>query len=1363
MNRLRSIYLLALLCLSLCAHADWQYHLAYNTVSHVALVDDKVYAIGNGALYSVDKNTEKIRTFSPTDGLHGLGLSNMCYDAASDQLLLIYSSGKIDIKHGEDIIYVDGLYKKDMTDNKTVNNITIHNGTAYLSTAFGIVTLNIKKQEIVDTYYIGDKATSVNVRDVVIQGDSIYALTDKWVGSAALADNLVDYRVWTRSTTSAIHFDSTKGKWAQDVNGDLWEADGDLGLKRTMGSTGEVLHYKPDAPLQNSPYRMNFDQGRLFVVPGGRWGSQNEKPGVLMVYDGTHWMNIIGSSIAAITGIPALDFMNTAVDPLDPSHFFVTSYGTGLYEFRGNEFYTVYFPSESNKLCSTAPELPYYYTRLDGAQFDADGTLYLQQSAACTGHIVRLLPNGQWEAMMLMQDNSPLTIGTPTEWKRDNRNPNIYYVPSCRSTPGLAIVDNNGTFEDNSDDKLVFRKQWTDQHGQEVKPELFYSIMQTQSGALWIATNAGPVIIPADVNMLESDRCLRIDIPDGDAPLLSNETINAFTEDSNGNIWIGTATSGVYVLSPDASLLMAHHTVESALLPSNAILSLAFNPTTKRVFVGTAEGLVSYADTYTPIEEVPDMHTEAIKDEMDGAMFRWRLHPAFNNVEHVAVGNNKVYALATGALFSVNKETEEMEVYTKLTGLSASTISHISYNHQTGKLLIIYSNGMIDLLSDDGTVVNMQDLYLKASTLSVTVRDICMNENKAYLAMQFGVVVVDMSRHEIADTYYIGAEASDVDVLHLAITQDSIYAYGADSTLYHASLSDNIIDFRYWKATPTDKAFSTLAAIEGHLYALSGTAIYTWQANHFTLYYTERPIDWMRAVSGRLICQVKDWYTVRLYPGGKIERIDTPYPSTDIDWDANSGTYWQTSTELGLCRLSDYQGFRPNGPIDNNAFEMTFAGPRLYVCPGGRWSDAAYRMGNLHIYDGMWNSWSAYYFGAAINRSWHDIVSVAVNPADPEEYYIASYGAGIVHMKNGLYYNHYDLNNSTLKPVSMDMPDPDEFIRVDGLYVDSLGYLWALNAGGYANSINVKSPEGVWKAYNIYSEGRRVELTTPGNIIPDRRDARYKWLYDQRTTQGVILHFDNGTPMNGADDVAMKRSYFYDQDAMQVVLSEVECLVQDQDNDIWIGTPSGIVIIQHSVDFLKENTCYRVKIPRNDGTNLADYLLGTEKINCIFVDGGNRKWIGTETSGLYLVSPDGLETIEHFTELNSPLLSNKIISLAAHPTTGELFIGTAAGIASYRSDASESQDDLKHVYAFPNPVRADYTGVITISGLMNNTAVNIIDGGGNLVCKTRSNGGIAVWNGLNQHGKRAATGIYTVLCNAGDGKSHTVAKIMVIN
>jgi len=170
-----------------------------------------------------------------------------------------------------------------------------------------------------------------------------------------------------------------------------------------------------------------------------------------------------------------------------------------------------------------------------------------------------------------------------------------------------------------------------------------------------------------------------------------------------------------------------------------------------------------------------------------------------------------------------------------------------------------------------------------------------------------------------------------------------------------------------------------------------------------------------------------------------------------------------------------------------------------------------------------------------------------------------------------------------------------------------------------------------------------------------------------------------------------------------------------------------------------------------------------EHIKSIAIDGANRKWIGTESSGVYLMSENGQQTIQHFTATNSPLLSNEILSIAINPNSGEVFFGTSQGIVSYQSDASNAGSTFGNVYAYPNPVRQNYTGMITITGLVANTQVKITDITGHLVCQTVSNGSLATWDGKDAHGKRVSTGVYLAICANADGSQSTITKILVIN
>jgi sugar lactone lactonase YvrE len=439
---------------------------------------------------------------------------------------------------------------------------------------------------------------------------------------------------------------------------------------------------------------------------------------------------------------------------------------------------------------------------------------------------------------------------------------------------------------------------------------------------------------------------------------------------------------------------------------------------------------------------------------------------------------------------------------------------------------------------------------------------------------------------------------------------------------------------------------------------------------------------------------------------------------------------------------------------------MHTAANHIYALVGGRWAGEYIRDFRMNIYDGLtWRSIDEYVVDGIANLRILDPVSIAVDPQDAGHFFVATYGTGVLEFRDYTLTQRYTYTNSTLKPVNATIEKPEYYTRTDGAMLDEQGNLWVLNATDIGQPLHILSPNGQWHALRLYPNGTNLTFSTPSGIWVDRRSTKRKWMFDQRSTQGVILLDDGGTPFSSGDDRCVKRSEFIDHNGKLIAPSTFQCFAQDHNDRIWIGTEKGLFLLKAETDFFTSNACYRIIIPRNDGTGLGDYLMGDEQINCMAVDGGNRMWIGTAGSGLYLIEDDTI-TVAHFTETNSLLPSNRIQSITIHPTTGEVFVGTDNGIASYRSDASEAQETMENAYAYPNPVRPGYSGVITITGLMDNSEVRIIDSGGNLVCKTRSHGGTAVWDGKDAYGKRATPGIYTALCNTTGG--HTAVKIMFI-
>lgn len=1333
---------------------QWRTHLAYNNVTQIAMSDEEVYAVSDGSLFSVNKQTEQIRVYNRQSGLNSSGITSIHYDNLSKQLFIGYATGKIDLLSARGVQYIGELYNKDMTQRKTIHNITIHGRTAYLSTPYGVQTFDLRSNRLVDSYWLRPNGLEIDIKDVLIANDSIYAFTTDSLFCAALTDNLVDYTYWRRELrTGRISPDTEKGKHYQDTY-DHWYAGNAEGIVRFTPTSR--LTYKPQGPLSNTPYRLTAANNNLWVVPGGRWADRYANPGYVMLFAGNQWTNINTDAIRTKPGEKVLDFLNVAVDPRDANHYFITSYGTGLYEFQGKQCIAHHLPAANNTLHSAVQGVDSLYTRVDYATYDSVHTLWMLNGGAVPYPLVCIDQYGEWHGLPLIVDNEPIALETPGGLVIDKQVPNQKWIAVARKSTALYLLDDNGTPFDASDDRAIGRNTWVSTKGHSFEPEFILCITQDRKGNIWMGTDQGVAIFDP-TGYFDSDLCQRPELMDtnGENPM-TELWVEAICQDKSGQIWVGTKTLGVYVLNEDATQITAHYTTENSALPANSILSLACDEQ-GIVYIGTGEGLAQYIPF---AEKIYSWDNEKEEEDMQpGVMQQWRLHFSYYNPTEIVATPNYIFAIGNGSLYAVDRRSETIEYFDKSNGLTGSTIAHIAYDNASGQLIICYEDGRIDLLDQEGNITQMPDLFLKAGSMAVDIQCITVGKRHTYLGMSFGIVAINPRKAEVTETYYIGPEASSVPVQQIVEWGDSLYAF-SDNRVFSAALTDNLVDYTFWKETalPCERVQQAVV-FNNCLYTLQHDSLYMRQGNQW-IQVVPNKLEWIHVSGGQLLTYQRNNGLLRLTEEHKLTGLTGAYVAADAIY--SNGTYWLAEEGQGLVRLNSAGNdhFRPEGPMNNFGYRLHIAHDRLYVAPGGRWAEQFSRQSSLSIYDGLsWQGipWKDTY--QRLGRDMRDAVSYAVDLQDPGHFFVATYGTGVFEFKDYKAEKNYTPSNSTLQVA---VPDAGQayFTRTDGAAMDDNGNLWVLNATSNGYPVHVRTPNGIWYPLSLSQQRDTIRLITPGEIWFDRRDNAHKWIIDQREKPGIILFDDNGTPTISGDDRAVKRHTFIDQNGKSLTLDNIMCLTQDLDNRIWIGTNNGLIIIPTSVDFFSSNECRQIIVPRNDGTNDGDYLLGGEQINCMAIDGGNRMWIGTANSGLFLIEDDTI-TVARFTEDNSLLPSNTIQSIAIMPTTGEVFVGTNKGIASYRSDASAPREDLSQAYAFPNPIRPDYGGMISIAGLMEQTMVNIVDAGGNLVCKTRSHGGLAVWDGRLPDGQRAKSGVYTALCNEPNGET-TVVKIVFI-
>jgi streptogramin lyase len=327
-----------------------------------------------------------------------------------------------------------------------------------------------------------------------------------------------------------------------------------------------------------------------------------------------------------------------------------------------------------------------------------------------------------------------------------------------------------------------------------------------------------------------------------------------------------------------------------------------------------------------------------------------------------------------------------------------------------------------------------------------------------------------------------------------------------------------------------------------------------------------------------------------------------------------------------------------------------------------------------------------------------------------------------------------------------------------GMTFDSTGNLWILNSQTASNSILEYTKDGKWISHHK-TQLMNGDMGLWNMKMPIIDSRGLLWFVNDSWSVPALAYY------NISSDTIKVYKSFINEDGTTVSPSQgVRCVTEDIENNIWVGTSAGPLMIPSSQVGTDDETFTQVKVPRNDGTNYADYLLTGVDITCIAIDGGNRKWMGTNGNGIYVISSDNMTQIHHFTSSNSKILSDIIQSISIDNTTGKVYIGTDKGLCSYMNDATGASSEMQkdNVYAYPNPVKPDYTGLITVKGLSYDADIKIVTSNGALVNEGRSNGGMYTWDGCDTDGKKVASGVYMVMAATSDGSKGVVCKIAIV-
>ena len=448
----------------------------------------------------------------------------------------------------------------------------------------------------------------------------------------------------------------------------------------------------------------------------------------------------------------------------------------------------------------------------------------------------------------------------------------------------------------------------------------------------------------------------------------------------------------------------------------------------------------------------------------------------------------------------------------------------------------------------------------------------------------------------------------------------------------------------------------------------------------------------------------------------------------------------------------------PGGPKYNYFFNMKMHNGRLYTVGGGWYQmDNYQRPGTIQVMNSN-QEWTIYQddITPAFASSYRDVNAIAIDPLNENHVMVASC-SGLYEFMNGQFVKNYTQGNTDYFESAADNGSPN-YVRTDGIVYDQQGKLYCLNSGS-STAIIMRDAAGTWSGLMdnvLIDQPNKSMRGIIGSIIDSRG---LLWFVNKHSDHPSFYAF------NPQDETIVRFDRFVNQDGSSLGdYVVVNCICEDLNGNIWIGTNIGPVYI--TTNEMSDNSLgvIQYKVPRNDGTDYADYLLAGNEITCMAVDKAGRKWFGTNGNGVYLISADNNTQEQHFTTDNSKLLSNTIESIAINDQTGEVFFGTERGLCSYVSDATQTNTEMTkdNVWAYPNPVTPEYNGLITVTGLTLNADVKILSANGALVAEGRSNGGSFTWDGNDQKGRRVASGVYMVVTATSDGNKGTVCKIAIV-
>jgi hypothetical protein len=740
----------------------------------------------------------------------------------------------------------------------------------------------------------------------------------------------------------------------------------------------------------------------------------------------------------------------------------------------------------------------------------------------------------------------------------------------------------------------------------------------------------------------------------------------------------------------------------------------------------------------------------------------WQGYFSYNEIKDLSESPTTIFAASENALFSKNNISNQIKTTTTIDGLSGQTIASLYYSPKSNKTLVGYEDGLLIVINEaDGSMVKIVDIISKQLPAGLKKINHFMEFNGiVYISCDFGIVQFNLAKMQFGDTFFIGDNGTETIVKQTTVFNGFIYA-ATNNGIKKANLEEaNLIDFSKWQ-TIIPGNWSSITAFDQQLISVNISGeIYKYDSNSFALIssLSEASVD-MRTTTNYLVITTATkvlLYDNQMVLKQQISRNQISIASSSFTCATIIGDLIYIGTkETGLisCSILDTSNFgnsTPFGPLRNSVFALQATSSSLWAVYGG-YSSSYNPDRNIFGISKYNNSsgWSHIPSDSILGAE--SLSRIIVNPNKENEVYVSSFFSGLLKIIDDtptFLYNQINSELESLKYFEKGIYVPSYIsVRINGIAFDKSGNLW-MNNSLIKNGLKELKKDGQWQSYSLDEILVKSTDASMGRLIID--DNGTKWWCTN--TEGLI----------GFNETTNKfKKISLGSDKGNLPSKDVRAVAVDTRGALWIGTKLGLRVLSNVSNYLTDDKLNSNAIIILEN-NLAQELMYEQFITDIIVDGANNKWIGTLESGVFLVSPDGQQTIHHFTAANSPLPSNAINDIDINSITGEVFIATTKGLVSFKANATGANEDLNNVFVYPNPMRPEFDGTVKIAGLLDKANIKITDIQGNLVYETTSEGGTIEWDTTAFGKYKVASGVYMIFVAAKDGIETKVKKLMII-